>query len=387
MKKSLASTLFLLVIFAVSCGRAQPASVSIPQPVKNTTVPLSIDTPQLPTATVKPLLTEVLEPTLEPAASPPIQVIDGETVVYTLEDLFFSLNVSVVFVDSAGGVWASSGWGVWASSGTQNKIGDLSYFDGETWISYSATRLPTAKLYRVAEAPDGSIWVAAESSGSLILHFDVDEGVWTTHQVAYDGINFAAHDIAVAPDGVVWVVDADSGRFASFDAGIFVDYQIPIFNGKTRGTECTSIEIDGAGTVWITCGFKMHRVADGQHTTFTLEDGMPANINPRSVVVEPGGAIWMGTDVGAATTHDGVSWTYYGREDGLVGKYVLSISIADNGDVYFGTDEGISMFDGETWYTIPVPDELLGIGIKTVAAAPDGSLWYGSSRGLMYFIP
>ncbi len=387
MKKSLALTQILLVIFAFSCASAQPAIVSTPQPVKNTTVPASTDTPQLPTATAKPLPTELPEPTLEPASSPPIQVIDGETVVYTLEDLFFSLNVSVVFVDSAGGVWASSGWGYWASSGSQYKIGDLSYFDGETWISYSAAGLPTAKLYRASEAPDGSIWVAAEGSGSLILHFDIDEGGWSTHQIKYDGVNFAPQDLAVAPDGIVWVVDADSGRFASFDDGIWADYQIPIYNGVTRGTECTSIETDGAGTVWIVCGFKIYRIADGQQTTFTLADGMPANIYPRSLAVAPGGAIWVGTDAGAASTYDGVSWAYYGREDGLGGNYVLSISTADNGDVYFGTDEGISIFDGESWYTIPVPDELLGFGVKTVAASPDGSLWYGTSRGLMHFIP
>ncbi len=386
MKKSFVSALFPLVIIAMGCARTEPTTVPETTPVENTNaVRLPTVTAQPPTVTTPPLTAQALPSgTKEPVTSPAANVISGETIVYTLEDLRFSLNVSAVFVDSSGGVWASSGWGVWASSGSQHKNGDLSYFDGETWVSYSAAGLPSAKLYWVTEAPDGSIWVAAESSGNLILH--LEEGTWTTHQVVYEGANFAPHDIAVGPDGEVWVVDSDSGRFARFNAGTWVDYEIPIFNGKTRGMECTSVGTDADGTVWIVCGFKIHRVKDGQHTTYTLEDGIPANVYPRSLAVEPAGVIWVGTEAGASR-YDGEGWRHYSKEDGLNGDYVLSIAIADDGAVYFGTDKGIAMFDGQTWYTIQVPDELVGIGIKTVAAAPDGSLWYGSSKGLMHFIP
>jgi ligand-binding sensor domain-containing protein len=313
-------------------------------------------------------------------------MIQGELTAYTKEELSFpsSHNISSLFIDSSGGLWVSVEFGDWQSSGTQYRPGDLAYFDGNTWIKYSESDLPEAKFFRVTEAPDGSIWVAADSGGRRIYRFKA--GSWTTYQLEPPGeTNFSPRDIAIDKDGILWAIDVKAGRYVRYDSVDWIYDRIPNPEGKWRGMTCAGVEAAANGELWFACRYIIHRIAGDQTWTGTLDDGIPANILPESLATSPDGRMWIGTEQGVST-FDGENWTHYTREDGLNGDRVISIAVNDDGVVYLGTNEGISRFDGETWGTYVIPEEAAGIGVKSIALDLDGSLWFGSTNGLFHFV-
>ena len=85
------------------------------------------------------------------------------------------------------------------------------------------------------------------------------------------------------------------------------------------------------------------------------------------------GNMWFGVD-GGVVRYDGVDWVTHTPDDGLVGGQVNAICGTRKGDVYVGTEEGLSRFRDGSWERIfPKNDVSLGIGriIETV----DGSIW------------
>ena len=60
---------------------------------------------------------------------------------------------------------------------------------------------------------------------------------------------------------------------------------------------------------------------------------------------------------------------------------VLALAVAPNGDIWFGTPNGISRFDGESWETYQP-----GKGIVSAFAAADGSLWFGADGTILRYV-
>lgn len=73
-------------------------------------------------------------------------------------------------------------------------------------------------------------------------------------------------------------------------------------------------------------------------------------------------------------------WKTYRQQDGLASNNILSI-LPGNGQIWFGTDAGISRFDGE-WTTFP-PDENTFTGDVNVLIADSatGKIWAGTNDG------
>ncbi len=73
-------------------------------------------------------------------------------------------------------------------------------------------------------------------------------------------------------------------------------------------------------------------------------------------------------------------WKTYRREDGLASNNVLSV-LPGNGQVWFGTDAGISRFDGE-WTTYPAEvNTFTGDVNVLIEDSTTGNLWAGTSDG------
>jgi ligand-binding sensor domain-containing protein len=58
------------------------------------------------------------------------------------------------------------------------------------------------------------------------------------------------------------------------------------------------------------------------------------------------GNIWFGTQAGISV-FDGSSWTTYTTDNGLVSNNILSLATDQDGVVWIGTEGGISSFEDE----------------------------------------
>ena len=92
------------------------------------------------------------------------------------------------------------------------------------------------------------------------------------------------------------------------------------------------------------------------------------------------GNMWFGTDDGVRR-YDGVNWTAYTPEDGLPGAPVRTLCADRDGSLYAGSNLGISRFSGEGWDRVFPPGGNLPWHVRGLMQASDGSLWAGTAWG------
>ena len=95
------------------------------------------------------------------------------------------------------------------------------------------------------------------------------------------------------------------------------------------------------------------------------------------------GAIWFGVTDGVVR-YDGVQWTTYTPEDGLLGAPVYALLATRSGSLYAGSELGISRFQAGQWARIFPPDDSIEWQINDLIEASDGSLWAGTAWGAIH---
>lgn len=120
-------------------------------------------------------------------------------------------------------------------------------------------------------------------------------------------------------------------------------------------------------------------------TTYRIADGLVSD-NVHAVSIDGNGDVWFGTQ-GGISKFDGTNWTTINTttDPDLVDIVVLALLIDDMGNIWAGTDFGVSKYDGTTWTTYTEADGLADDRIKFIAQGPDGRIWFGNSDGVSNF--
>jgi len=130
---------------------------------------------------------------------------------------------------------------------------------------------------------------------------------------------------------------------------------------------------------------------EGALEYFSINEGF-GGVAVRGIVEDAQGNVWFGTE-GGVTRYDGHSFTNYTEADGLASNDVWSIAIDRDGLIWVGTLEGISRFDGEefTPFAIPdaEPDPLRGVTsakiVHSIMEDSKGRMWFGTGGGAYVF--
>jgi ligand-binding sensor domain-containing protein len=287
--------------------------------------------------------------------------------------------------------------GVWLVTSTA-----LLRFDGQRFEHVVTT--PAAML-EVAEAPDGTVWAAADDTTGA--------GVWSWNGSVWRRLpggrpGSAVYPLTVDAAGHVWVGDIDYpgpvGRGVS------------VWNGRSWTTYSPAeIPMSGAyvlrmtatpdGAVWLggdTPGTAA-RFAGGRWTGFTEEQTGMGSI--QSIAQAPDGAVWFG---GAQSNADGTpvppgavlaarfdrsGWTRYDAMTGLTaaGDSPSAEVTTTGSTVWAGTDRGLYRFAGSSWrLSLANPPGPVSPGRAVVARSVGdvwtvdrmtGQLWHYSTAG------
>ncbi len=136
------------------------------------------------------------------------------------------------------------------------------------------------------------------------------------------------------------------------------------------------------GTIWFgTDGDGLWRYGQEVWTRFTVEDGLPSD---RVQVVKPlnDGSVWVGTPAGAAFLRADGNWVVYSEREGLPNNFVEDIWLASDGAVWVGTRGGVGRFGSAGWvHHLNWPGKRDRGGIELVRDA-SGTLWAVTSQGL-----
>lgn len=173
-----------------------------------------------------------------------------------------------------------------------------------------------------------------------------------------------------------------------------------------------ALDVASSGHLWVgTTGGVSIRAPEGEWLTLTDADGLASNpvmdITPDPTDTQ---RHWFATAGGGSLLDDGGSpldktddsWVTFDKDDGLVERYVWTVAVDDNGDVWFGTNRidedgdehgyGVSVLDpngtpfakaDDSWiaYTTTTSDLSHNV-IHDIAVDEQGAVWIATASGL-----
>jgi ligand-binding sensor domain-containing protein/class 3 adenylate cyclase len=103
--------------------------------------------------------------------------------------------------------------------------------------------------------------------------------------------------------------------------------------------------------------------------------------NIRRMLQDKSGNLWIGTD-GGVSKYDGKSFTHYTVKEGLSNNVVWSILEDRSGNLWFGTNGGVSKYDGKSFTHYTDKEGLSNNVVWSIIEDKSGNLWFGTNDGV-----
>ncbi|MCG8526733.1 MAG: response regulator [Opitutales bacterium] len=97
----------------------------------------------------------------------------------------------------------------------------------------------------------------------------------------------------------------------------------------------------------------------------------------------PNGDIWFGTGNGVLR-YSGLDWEYFKSIDSSNSSNISDIFCARDGKVFCTSTEGIFMFDGQEWHTL-LRQSFGTRPRQRIAQSADGKVWFGTNDGIWFY--
>jgi ligand-binding sensor domain-containing protein len=289
--------------------------------------------------------------------------------------------VKSIYIDQNGIKWFATDKGI-------------SSFDGKTWTNFNEKDgLPVSGFNDISGADPSNgtnLWLAS-SKGVVMGHWEQTmlsiETTYTTDNSEL--LNDTVFAIALDKAGYLWMgTNSGLNGLKNNTEWILPAKHIFLLPISSIGTS-----VDG-WNYFATFGGGVGRnktSVDGVSSASTYEmpwAGLPSD-TVNAIYIDPlSGNQWFGTPHGAAYhvgTETKKNWTAYTTIDGLVNDEVFSIAGDADGNIWFGTKDGVSKFGNSAWTSYKEADGLAGNTVYAIAIDPDGSVWFGTNNGVSHF--
>lgn len=271
-------------------------------------------------------------------------------------------------------------------------------FDGQSWTLHNNPKISVTGLKDLVYDPEKSELFLASPSGAIVAALPLNQASEIETYITGNSAILSENVVAVA-------VGKGSLKWAGTDKGISAvqdktwlknSYERNYPGDMFKNYPITSMATSPSGdTLYAgTAGAGVARVyrndVDGiSGASEYAEWGpiiMPSD-NVQSVYITSNGTQWVGTDKGVAQ-HTGYetleNWTAYTTEDGLADNFVQAIISDSEGKMWFGTKNGLSVFDGTKWTTYNTGNGLISNNVLSIAIDGKGGVWLGTDNGISY---
>ena len=304
---------------------------------------------------------------------------DGRTFrLFTTEDGLGSNDVRSVMEDRDGNLWFGLKEGV-------------TRYNGRSWITFSSRDgLVGTGFSALFEDGDGSIWLAPNIK-SGVYRYD-----GKTFQLFPTGDGFVWNPVTSMVEdrkGVLWFGTWSEG-VSRFDPSARPGQAWASF-GPDEGlsdSRVLSIYLDREENLWIgTQGGGISRYSKRDWTTYTEHEGL-VNDNLWRLYEDSAGHLWVSAHSSSVVRYDSrsdteeASWTEFTTADGLP-RGVYSVFQDRDGDLWFGTNAGVSRYDpgNATFTSFTTEDGLVGSRVFDVYQDRKGDYWFNHDRGVSRF--
>jgi signal transduction histidine kinase/ligand-binding sensor domain-containing protein len=265
--------------------------------------------------------------------------------------------------------------------------GGVSRYRSGTFTSWSDREgYPVRDTRAVHVDRNGQLWLGTDSG---VFRF-VDGSIVPAGAPA-DVIQ--VRDLAEAPDGSLWVATYTNGVFRwTGREWVHVNTDDGLLSSRVL-----SLHADSAGIVWLGTNEGLNRWDGTRMHAYTPDDGLSFD-QILDIEEDANGHLWLATYGGgvnrlqvdtAGTLH---AVEIFDVERGLTDNATVSLVFDDEGDLWVCTNRGMSEIRRDQQ---PVVRTFSGgpqnspVECNTDAAwkAPDGTLWFGTSSGIARFHP
>jgi len=285
--------------------------------------------------------------------------------------------------DKAGDLWVATSGGVHRMREDSGGV--------PRWTIYGARQgLPSDRARAIAVAPDGAIWIGSFVGGvarldprtGSVRRFGIAEGMTEDTVMAMEA------DAA----GVVWAATQKGiFRIASRGGARWERVAIPGLPAEVRGV---GLLVDKEQAVWVAARHGLARFHKGAWRVYTKADGLGSDY-AGSIAQGRDGSYWVGYREAAGLTNlklnaDGTATVrHFTQRDGLASDYCMFTGADPRGWIWYGSDNGVDVFDGKSWQHHGVADGNVwdDMNGNSFWADRDGVTWFGTSRGLGAFFP
>mgnify|MGYP001598110915 CR=1 FL=1 len=236
-----------------------------------------------------------------------------------------------------------------------------------SWVTYDNTNgLVGNQVKSIDEDETGGIWIGTSQG---VSYFNGNSWVsYSSPDLHWSGVNATAFD----SNGDKWFA-SPLGGITHFDGTIFTVYDTS--NGLLS-QNVTALLIDNQDNKWIGTGSGMS-VLNASNTSFTQHTRMyimppPDTLNPVvDIAMDSYGRIWAAIYVGylaegGIAYWDGNQWEDFHVSDGLVGPNVRGLAIDSEDNVWVATSTGVSKISS-------IPSSLNSVSIANVEVFPNPS--------------
>ncbi|MEQ8515992.1 MAG: two-component regulator propeller domain-containing protein, partial [Chromatocurvus sp.] len=246
------------------------------------------------------------------------------------------------------------------------------YRDGniDTWSVDQG--LADQRVFKIAQAADGSLWFSTLTNG--LSRFDGDRF-----------ISYSGEEWLEAPQVHLLFRDSRLGLVAGTVTGAIYSLD----SGQPERLQPSPLQRalpfedglrDRDGNLWLgTYGKGLWRLTtDGELVEFPLEDDIPGYVF--DLHEDESGNIWASTMAGLYRLRDS-DFLPFGRPEGVADSTFVVTGTAQ-GRIYAGTETGgLYRIDGEAITAIDESDGLASQSVSSVLVTDDGTLWVGTFGG------
>jgi len=295
----------------------------------------------------------------------------GETLKrYSTAEGLSDNRINQIVTDRSGAIWIGS------------FLGGLNrYWRGRFESLTSKQGLDDDQIQSILEDREGNLWFGTDRGGLYRLK----EGKFTNYGTAEGMGADIAFCVAQARDGGLWV-GTYNGGLSHYANGAFG--HITKANGLS-GNYIRSVYEAPDGALWISCYsqgvdvYKNGRVIAHYDNKNGLPDNYVRAILPADPANAASGALWFATTNGLSY-YDGQKFTNYNTEKGLTNNSILSMVVDPRGALWFGTDGGgLMCFNNGKFTTY---NKQMGLTSDVVMGLYydkfESCLWIGTNAGL-----
>ena len=318
-----------------------------------------------------------------------------------------AMTASWTFADDklfgAWGIVPARKGGVWLWGGST-----IAWFDGKRFrdvIAAPATASPASWIVDVGEAPDGSLWAAANAGPTdgpaiqgTVSHWDGTSWTPVCRPRPSDTIAHLAVDAA----GGVWVApDHGYADVTRFDGTTWsIPPSDPAWTADQGGVNAWPASLVAAddGSLWFAYGGLGH--FQGKTWTSAGTDGVDLS-GTVSLAAAPDGSAWLATGsvnlpgdtwgphTGIAIAHrHGRSWTVYDSADGLPApepnRPTITAVAASSQTVIAATRDGFYRLSGDRWVRAGPPPTRAPAWVQRMLAVSAREAWIPAEDGLWH---